>query len=74
MAKKTHALDTPFQGPFKVISRAPTFFTINYNGQESKVGTERIKAAHELPICFLMEGEILALPDERDSLNDLMDE
>ena len=34
----------------------------------------RIKAAHELPIRFLSEGEILALPDKENSHTDYTDE
>ena len=56
-AKKTHALDTPFRGPFRIISRAPTFFVIDYNGHEARVAIERIKAAYELPIRFFSQKE-----------------
>ena len=73
-AKNTHALDSPFQGPFRIISRAPLFFTIDYNGHELRVAIERIKADHELPIHFLSEGEILALPDKENSHTDYTDE
>ena len=48
-------LNLQLQGPFRIISRAPTFFVIDYNGHEARVAIERIKAAHELPIPFFQK-------------------
>ena len=43
------ALQTPYEGPFKVLSCTPKTFTIDYNGNTEVVSIDRVKAAHVDP-------------------------
>ena len=44
--EKRSALQKPYEGPFRIIERAPKFLTIDISGKPNTVSIDRLKPAH----------------------------
>ena len=39
-------LQSPYDGPYKILKRTPKFFTLDINGKHKTISLDRLKAAH----------------------------
>lgn len=44
------ALQHPYKGPFRVLSRTKKYFSIDVNGRQEIISIDRLKSAHVLPV------------------------